>query len=150
MKPRIYIDTSIIGGCFDEEFKEDSNRLVEMALKGEIILLLSDVLMEEITKAPERIKTFIASLPAGSIEMIKPQMDDIELRNAYLSAGVVGPASGNDAHHVAVATIAKADIIVSWNFKHIVHWDKIRLFNAVNLQKGFALVDIRSPKEVIR
>ena len=45
--------------------------------------------------------------------------------------------------------IAHADLIVSWNFRHIVHFDKIRGFNAVNLQEGYPLIDIRSPKEVI-
>jgi hypothetical protein len=70
-------------------------------------------------------------------------------RDAYLAAGVVGAASERDAHHVALASVARADLIVSWNFKHIVHVDKIRMFNAVNLMQGYGLIDIRSPIEVV-
>ena len=71
------------------------------------------------------------------------------LRDAYLAAGVVGPSSRNDAEHVALATVARADLIVSWNFKHLVHIDKIRGFNAVNLRDGYPTLEIRSPKEVV-
>ena len=72
-----------------------------------------------------------------------------QLRDAYLAAGVVGPAAMNDAHHVALATVARADLIVSWNFRHIVHVEKIRRFNAVNLMEGYVTIDIRSPREVV-
>ncbi|HEY4759855.1 MAG TPA: PIN domain-containing protein [Thermoguttaceae bacterium] len=149
MKPRIYIDTSVIGGCFDEEFAEESNRLIQMAQEGEIVLLLSDLLLQEVSRAPEEVRRRLASLPAESTEMLISTTEDVELRKAYLAAGVVSPGAENDAHHVAIATIAKADVIVSWNFKHLVHWDKIRLFNAVNLRAGFAMIEIRTPQEVV-
>jgi predicted nucleic acid-binding protein len=149
MKPRIYIDTSVIGGCLDDEFAKESNQLIQMARDGKIIVLLSDLLLRELSKAPEEVQSLIASLPADSTEMLVSTTEDAELRKVYLAAGVVGPSAENDAHHVAMATIAKADIIVSWNFKHIVHWDKIRLFNAVNLREGYALIEIRSPREVV-
>jgi predicted nucleic acid-binding protein len=149
MKPRIYIDTSVVGGCLDEKFATESNQLFAMARDGEIILLLSDLLLRELSKAPEEVRDLITSLPADSTEMLVSTTEDVELRKAYLAAGVVGPMAENDAHHVAMATIAKANIIVSWNFKHIVHWDKIRLFNAVNLREGYALIEIRSPQEVV-
>jgi hypothetical protein len=71
------------------------------------------------------------------------------LRDAYLRAEVLGGGSEKDAHHVALATVAKADIIVSWNFRHIVHFDKIRGFQSVNLREGYAALEIRSPKEVV-
>lgn len=71
------------------------------------------------------------------------------MRKAYLAAGVVGPASSNDAAHIAVATVADVDIVVSWNFKHIVHFDKIAGFEGVNLLHGFRSPRIHSPKEVV-
>jgi len=61
----------------------------------------------------------------------------------------ISPRHANDAHHIALATVALADLVVSWNFKHIVHWDRIRLFNAVNLREGYSPIDIRSPREVV-
>jgi len=47
-----------------------------------------------------------------------------------------------------MATVADVDILVSWNFRHIVHFDKIRQFNAVNLEKGYKTIAIYSPMEV--
>jgi predicted nucleic acid-binding protein len=149
MKLRIHIDTSVVGGCFDEEFAAESNQLLQMAQEGKIILILSDLLLQELSRAPKEVQDLITSLPFESVETIISTTEDVELRKAYIAAGVVGPAAENDAHHVAMATIAKADIIVSWNFKHLVHWDKIRLFNAVNLREGFAMIEIRSPREVV-
>lgn len=62
---------------------------------------------------------------------------------------MVGLASEADDLHVANATVARVDFIVSWNFRHIVHFDKIRGDNAVNLREGYGMLDIHSPKEVV-
>jgi predicted nucleic acid-binding protein len=148
MRMRVYIDTSVVGGCLDEEFAEKSKALVEMAVRGEIVLLVSDLVAEELGGAPPEVKAFHASLPAAAIEGVFASEESATLRDAYLAAGVVSPTSKADAHHVALATVCRADLIVSWNFKHIVHVDKIRLFNAVNLMQGYSPIDIRSPQEV--
>ena len=149
MRFRVYIDTSVIGGCLDEEFAQESRALLEMAGKGDIVLLISDLMVEELTRAPQKVKEILTGLPVDGIEEIERSMETYRLHQAYLDAGVVSPQSSNDAHHVALATVFRADIIVSWNFKHIVHWEKIRRFNAVNLSEGYAMIDIRSPKEVV-
>ncbi len=73
----------------------------------------------------------------------------LALREAYLSAGILGPDWADDAGHVAAATVGGADLIVSWNFRHIVHFEKIRLYNAVNALNNYRAVEIRSPLEVI-
>jgi hypothetical protein len=67
----------------------------------------------------------------------------------YLAHGIVGPGSHSDALHVALATIGRVDVLVSWNFKHMVNLGRIRLFNPVNLEQGYGLVEIRTPKEVL-
>ncbi len=149
MKLRVYIDTSVIGGCLDEEFADASLALLEMVRGGRLILLLSDVLLEELARAPDDVRRLLDTLPAASVELLSSSSDSLRLRDAYLAAGILGPATERDAEHVAIATIAKADVIVSWNFKHIVHVDKIRSFNSVNLAQGYGLVDIRSPLEVV-
>ena len=73
----------------------------------------------------------------------------LALRDAYVAAGIVSERWADDAAHVASATIAKADLIVSWNFRHMVHFDKIRAYNSVNTAQGHQRIDIRSPLEVI-
>lgn len=66
-----------------------------------------------------------------------------------MAHGIVGPGSRSDALHVALATIGRVDVMVSWNFKHIVNLNRIRLFNAVNLEQGYGLIEIRTPMEVL-
>jgi len=150
MRPlRIYVDTSVIGGCLDAEFEEPSKALLDLARCGSIVLILSDLLLDELERAPEEVRSLLAALPAENLEMFPESEESRQLRDAYLAAEVVGPGSRNDAHHVALATLARADLIVSWNFKHIVHIDKIRRFNATNLMEGHSTIDIRSPREVV-
>jgi predicted nucleic acid-binding protein len=148
MAMRVYVDTSVIGGCLDEEFAEESRSLLGLARQGSLVLLVSDLLLEELGKAPPAVSGLLAGLPAGATETLTTSEESRRLRDAYLAAGVVGRGSESDAHHVALATVARADLIVSWNFKHIVHVDRIKRFNAVNLMQGYGLIDIRSPREV--
>ncbi len=149
MTMRVYVDTSVIGGCLDEEFAEESQALLDMARHGNLLLLVSDLLLEELAKAPPAVLAVLAELPPDATETLTTTEESRRLRDAYLAANVVGTASESDAHHVALATVARADLIVSWNFKHIVHVDKIKMFNAVNLMHGYGLIDIRSPLEVV-
>ena len=148
-KLRVYIDTSVAGGCFDEEFAEASKALFQMARDGEIVLLISAVLVEEVMKAPEHVQALIDDLPDHAKDVL-PASDEAERLHAlYISYGVVGPASSNDARHVANATLARADLLVSWNIKHLVHYDKIWRYNAVNQQENYQHIEIRTPKEVV-
>lgn len=147
--PRIYIDTSIVGGCLDEEFEEESRALFEMARSGALVFLISDLLVEELLEAPVEVRSILESLPDAYQEFV--MCDDLseQLRDRYLDAAILGKGSEADAHHVALATVARADMIVSWNFKHIVHYEKMRGFNSVNLVEGYGTIEIHSPKEVV-
>lgn len=145
---RVYVDTSVIGGCADAEFAEESLRLFELARGGRLLLLVSDVVIRELTDAPARVRQILQDLPASAIEAAPLSEEVLRLRDAYLAAGVVGQQWIDDATHVAAATVAQADAIVSWNFKHIVRLDKIRAYNEVNRAMGFGVLTILSPKEV--
>jgi hypothetical protein len=149
MRPRVYVDTSVIGGCLDEEFASESQALLEMARNGTVRLLLSDLLVRELEDSPPDVRAILTQLTPDIVERLFMDEESERLLAAYLRAKVVGRRHMNDAHHVAMATIARADVILSWNFKHIVHWDRIRLFNAVNLREGYPLIEIRSPTEFV-
>ncbi|NDI17948.1 MAG: PIN domain-containing protein [Verrucomicrobia bacterium] len=146
---RIYVDTSIIGGCCDDEFADASWRLIRMVQNGKIVLMISALLADELENAPSSVKAILDDLPRQSLEFVDESSESRRLRNCYLAAKIVGPAHSTDAHHVALATVSYADLIVSWNFKHIVHYDKIRGFNAINLREGYPPIAIHSPFEVI-
>ena len=120
-----------------------------LACQKAIVLLVSDLLLEELSRAPREVQGILDAVPEDCTEHIESSEESARLREAYLAAGIVGPAREDDAHHIALATVSRADLVVSWNFKHIVHVEKIRLFNAINLMQGYGLIDIRSPLEVV-
>lgn len=148
-KQRIYIDTSVIGGCHDTMFAAESLRLFQMARRGTVLFVFSDIVLDEITFAPPNVQAQLDDLPEHAYEVVESSLESELLRDCYLEANVVGIASMIDAHHVAVASVERVDMIVSWNFKHIVHLDKIRGFNAVNLRQGYPIIEIRSPREIV-
>ena len=146
---RVYADTSVFGGCFDDQYAEASRRFFEHVRAGRFRLVVSDTILLELTHAPEEVRRVLAGLPPKNVEYV-PGSEEMELlRDAYVAASVVGPASARDAEHIAAASIADVDIVVSWNFKHIVHYEKISGYQGVNLLKGYRAVRIHSPSEVI-
>ena len=146
---RVYADTSVFGGCFDVEFEEASRRFFEEVRRGRIQLVLSDTTALELTEAPDQVHRVLADLPPSAIERVSLNEEIEHLRDAYLAHGVVDPASKRDAEHIAAATIADVDLIVSWNFKHIVHYEKISGYQGVNMLEGYNAIRIYSPLEVI-
>jgi len=113
-------------------------------------VLYSSLLEKELQNAPNRVKNIIKNLPKRSIESIEISREAISLAKQYIKNEVVGMTSFDDCLHIALATIVKADLLVSWNFKHIVNVDRIRGYNSVNLRNGYIQIDIRSPRELMR
>jgi len=146
---RIYIDTSVVGGCLDEEFMDPSRALIALFKSGKAYLLASDLLLRELEEAPADVQAIVPSVPLAHIERVALNEEAERLKQLYLEAAVVTPPHANDALHVALAVASRADMIVSWNFRHIVHYDKMRGFNAVNLREGYARLEILSPLEVV-
>lgn len=149
MKQRIYIDTSVVGGHFDEEFKEDTIKLFERLENNEIIFVVSDLLDLELLNAPQNVRELLLSYAADKFERIELTEEAIMLADTYVAEKVVGKTSTTDCRHIALATINKVDVLASWNFKHIVNLDKIKGYNSVNLRLGYMMVEIRSPKDLI-
>jgi hypothetical protein len=145
---RIYIDTSVVGGCFDLEFAEWSNGLLQDFRNGTFQPLLSEVVAAEIEDAPEEVQFVYAELIAMNAETLAVEESALELADEYQKRGILTPNFYDDGLHIALATVAEADLLVSWNFKHIVRFDKIRLFNAINTEFGYKPLQIFSPREV--
>jgi len=145
---RVYIDSSVLGGCRDTESEDDSLRLIDWARRREITLLISEVMLRELEYASFEVREILGGLPPDCLEFVPLTTGMLALRDAYVRAGVVGPQWLNDAAHVAAATLAQADAIVSWNFKHIVRLEKIRGYNQVNESLGYGSLTIITPREV--
>ena len=148
-KQRVYIDTSVIGGYFDDEFSEWSKKLFDEFISGKKIAVISDLCLEELNEAPEFIKKIIDIIPTDFVNIVYKSEDSKSLANEYIKNGAITPKSSDDALHIAIATISNVDVLVSWNFKHIVNYNRIIKYNAINLMNGFKSIEIRNPKEVI-
>ena len=149
MKLRIYTDTSVLGGCEDEEFAGHSARLMDGFVRGDLILVLSSLTVQELATAPAEVRRRLASVPEAHIETLQLDAEAKELAEAYVAAGVLTAKMRADAQHIAIATVARVDVLVSWNFKHIVNLQRIHGYNSVNLRKGYPMIEIRTPREVL-
>ncbi len=150
MKQRIYIDTSVYGGHFDVEFAEHTIPLFDSLKNGVFTLLFSTVTQEELENAPEKVRNLVQSIKTENTEFIETTNEAIELASEYISEKVVSHTSFADCLHIALATINKADFLISWNFKHIVNVQRIRGYNSINIKNGYKQLEIRSPREFIK
>lgn len=150
VKQRIYVDTSVFGGYFDEEFKDHTIPLFDRIRAGEFIVLYSTVTQDEIENAPEKVKELVKSLRADQTEFVDTSAESLDLATEYIIEKVVGETSFADCLHIALATINRADFLVSWNFKHIVNIERIRGYNSINIKNGYKQLEIRSPREFER
>jgi hypothetical protein len=149
MIQRFYFDTSVFGGVYHEEFEDISNQLFEKVKLGQLICVYSDLTEGELFEAPEQVKIFFKNLPKEYLELTLVNDEAISLAKSYIDNNVVEKTSFDDCVHIALATIHKVDILVSWNFKHIVNVYRIRGYNSVNLRLGYNILEIRSPKDII-
>jgi len=145
---RVYADTSVYGGVFDEEFAMASRRFFDRVGEGRFVLVVSLLVEDELRQAPREVMAWFERFRSGA-EGVMISPDALALRQAYIDVGIVTPKSRDDALHVALATIAGCPLIVSWNFRHIVHFQKVPLYNAVNILHRRPELEIRSPQEVI-
>ncbi|RPH33518.1 MAG: PIN domain protein [Bacteroidales bacterium] len=150
MKLRVYIDTSVVGGYFDEEFEDVTKLFFDRVFKKDFLVYFSEVSEAELSLAPDFVKDLKSKIPIDCYRFLELDDESRELAETYINEKVLGKASLDDAFHIAVATVNRLDVLVSWNFKHIVNYDKIKLFNSINLRLGYPLIEIRSPKEFVR
>lgn len=144
----IYLDTSVIGGCFDDEFSPWSKGLIKDLQLGNFKAVVSELVTAEIQKAPLPVRQQLAAILELDHEYLVTTEEATALAEVYQQRQILTPKYYDDGLHIALATVAQVDILVSWNFKHIVHLDKIRWFNLVNLEQGYKTLPIYSPREV--
>ena len=149
MTQRFYFDTSVFGGVFDEEFAEVTATLFEKVKLGLIVCVYSDLSESELSKAPQKVIAFFNTIPEKYKLRVEVTPEALSLAKSYMAEKVVGQTSFDDCVHIALATIHKVDILVSWNFKHIVNVYRIRGYNSVNLRMGYTPLEIRSPKDIV-
>ena len=149
MTERIYIDTSVIGGFSDKVIAEWSQSLFDEIKTGKRIAIVSDLTRLELESAPESVQKVLSDIPDSQIENVFLSDEAEQLAQRYIDSNVTTERHIIDAQHIAVATIEKVDVLVSWNFRDIVNLNRIRAFNSVNLRYGYHMLEIRTPREVL-
>ena len=144
---RIYIENSVIGGYFDDEFKDFTQKLFNN-FRSSIYkpIISSHVIAELENGAPDFVIDILKTIEYEEF-VVNEEM--IKLAEKYMEQKIISEKYYGDALHIAIATVLGVDVLVSWNFKHIVNLNKIKLFNSVNLREGYNILEIRSPREVI-
>ena len=150
MQQRIYIDTSVIGGYYDTEFEVATKRLFNRIINKDFSIFFSEVNETELILAPKHIRDVKKLIPTDCLTFIEMNNEAETLAQTYISEKALGKATENDAYHIALSSVYRLDCLISWNFKHIVNFDKIKLFNSINMRLGYPLIDIRSPLEFLK
>ncbi len=145
---RIYVDTSVFGGCFDLEFEIWLNRIIDFFKIGKYKAVISEVSEFELKFAPRHIRQILTNIPNKNLEVTKLTDEAKQLSEHYIREKIVTRKSLADTQHIAIATVQQVDLLVSWNFRHIVNYNKIRLYNAVNLKYGYKFLEIRNPRDL--
>ena len=150
MRPvmRVYADTSVFGGAFDEEFQPVGALFFDLVRSGVLKLVVCATVRDELEAGPPNVRELYREM-RGLAETVNVPREAVELRSAYIAAGVVSQKCQTDALHVATATASGCAMIVSWNFRHIVSYRRIPLYNAVNALNGYGQIAIHSPLEVV-
>jgi len=144
---KVYLENSVIGGYFDKEFQTPTMKLFERFHNGDYKPIISSHVLYELQNgAPPEV---IENLKTLDYEEYEVSEEMKKLAKLYLKQDIVTKKYYDDALHIAIATVVNVDVLVSWNFKHIVNFEKIRKFNSVNLKEGYNILEIRTPMEMI-
>jgi len=147
---RVYIDTSVIGGCIDQEFKEWSIKLFEEFINGKKIAVISDITLDELEFAPKKVQNILKQIPDKYLRIVDSNLETEELARQYIIRKAVSENFYLDALHIAIATYYNVTVLSSWNFKHIVNLDRIIKYNSVNIEMGYKILEIRSPRDILK
>jgi len=150
---KLYLDTSVLGAMFDTEpvgRKAMTQLFFQTVRARRDTLYVSDLVLEEIDRAPNQVRFSLMTLVRRfQPHVISESHESLSLAQEYLAAHVVPASSRDDARHVAIATLAGSDALVSWNFRHLVNLRRKRLVHSVNIRLGHPLIEIVSPEEVV-
>jgi predicted nucleic acid-binding protein len=147
---RVYVDNSVVSGMFDDhlpERVEQTGRFWQAVIDGTIRIIVSDVLEGEAKRAPQNVRDFFGGLPESQIEQIESTTESNRLAAEYVGAKVISKNHLNDCKHVAIATIAHADAVVSWNCEDMVNPHRIPQYNEVNVTEGYPEIKIITPHD---
>jgi hypothetical protein len=147
METWVYLDLSVIAGCFDSECAEPSNALFDNFMKERFIPCVSDMTLAELDLAPPNVARKYGEI-ADRVEILHFDQDVDLLAKKYLKEADLSGGLLFEMQQLAAATIHRVDVVVSWDFELVVCLPRIRIYNSVNLRNGYPFMEIRSPREL--
>lgn len=142
---KIYLDSSVYGGYYDEAFMDDTRELFDYIYREGIPVITSAVVIKELAPARTEVRRVMRLL--YHLEVVPVPEAAYPLAAQYVKQGILGRGSFTDALHIAIATLKGATTIVSWDIKHMIR--RKNAFNFVNLRKGYSRVDIDTPSTIL-
>ncbi|MFQ5897862.1 MAG: PIN domain-containing protein [Candidatus Methylomirabilia bacterium] len=149
MKLGIYLDTSVVSAYVDDRLSERKQATVEFwGRLRDYEVAISELTLTEIqaTGAPEVREQMTRLVHPFSV--LPTEEETRRLAQEYVRRGVFSPGTTEDSLHVAVAVVSRQDILVSWNFRHLVNRRRRALINEVNILMGYPTIEILAPPEV--
>ena len=148
---RVYVDTSVFTACEDEKFqvRESSKRLFERFRAGDMTLVLSALVADELNSATVAARALPNTVPREHTEVLAPSAAAEELADRYIDAGAVNAAARPAALHVAFATLADVDTLASWDYRHLLNFRPRPRFNAVNRELGHPQNEMHEPPAIL-
>lgn len=156
-KLRVYFETTLFGFYYDTLIqnltkREATQRLFEQLKSRQWVGLVSGVVIQELEQTPEPHRKDLLKL-LQDYPFSRLEYDPVEaqhLAELYLKAGIIPDDFPKDALHVAIATVAEIDVLVTWNCKHLANEFRARQIRAINLREGYVKeLSIRTAEEVI-
>jgi len=152
-KQRIYLDTSVISHLDASDTPEkmaDTLRLWEQLQSGEYEVVLSSVVFNELNNCDEPKKSILESfLRTIKYDRVESSSDIVALASKFIDFGILKEKNFDDCRHIAAALLSECDIIVSWNFKHIVNAKTIKGVRVISTIEEFKDIMIYSPTMLI-
>ena len=149
---RVYIETSALGFYYDNRAPRERDavrRLIEKLDGKNMMGLTSEVTIEEVQRAPASIANpLLRVIDKAGLEVVQVTPEVARLAEVYLEAGVIPRTHPADATHVAAGVIHRADVIASYNLKHLASYRAVVLVNTLNRERGLRTIDIRTPEQI--
>ncbi len=149
MKQRIYLDTSVISILDDDRYPERRDMTREFWVRlGEFDASTSEAARREIHDTPSQARQVAMLAALEQLVVLPITVESEQLASRYVSAKIFPPAVADDALHVAIAVLTGQEVLVSWNFKHLVNQRRRAMIDSLNLSLGLPPIRILPPPEL--
>jgi rRNA-processing protein FCF1 len=151
--PKVYLETTIFNFPFADDAPDKKKAalvLFEEIKNGKYKPYTSGYVIDELQKAGEPKRTEMMKLiDCYQVEVLPTNDETADLADKYIAEGIIPEEYKTDARHIAATAVYDLDIILSYNFRHIVKHKTIKMVEAVNTVLGYRKIDILTPEEVI-